>query len=207
MNYSDQIHENKAFNFFKKLMYNIVLSVCIILAVGLVCVYGFGFKPYEVLTPSEQPYLMVGDMVIVKEQKEYKPGDIIQFKAGTTATVVHRLLRVIEYNGQTYYVCHGDNVDNLDGTDYTPNSGGYQDDIEFLRPFTDEEVYNGGFNVQMPTENAVLGKVVAVAKNYGTYFNFISSHKLLFIAIVVGIWCISGAVQNELEMRRAGRLW
>ena len=66
MNYSDQILENKAFNFFKQLTYNIALALCIMLVGVLVMVYGFGFKLYEVLSPSQAPYFTTGDMVIVK---------------------------------------------------------------------------------------------------------------------------------------------
>ena len=79
MNYSDEILENKSFNFFKQLMYNIVVAICIILAVCLILVYGFKFRPYEVLSNSQAPYFTVGDMVIVKGQDSYEVGDIIKF--------------------------------------------------------------------------------------------------------------------------------
>ncbi len=46
MNYNDQILENKSFNFFKQLMYNLALSICIMLVGVLILVYGFKFALY-----------------------------------------------------------------------------------------------------------------------------------------------------------------
>ena len=56
MHYNDQILENKPFNFFKQLMYNIALAICIMLVGVLILVYGFKFRLYEVLSDSQYPY-------------------------------------------------------------------------------------------------------------------------------------------------------
>jgi signal peptidase I len=61
-------------------MYNIALSICIMLVGVLILVYGFKYKLYEVLTPSEEPYLPTGCMVVVKEQDSYKVGDILNYE-------------------------------------------------------------------------------------------------------------------------------
>lgn len=210
MNYSDEILENKSFNFFKQLMYNIVVAICIILAVCLILVYGFKFRPYEVLSNSQAPYFTVGDMVIVKGQDSYEIGDIIKFDHNGVPTT-HRLIAIKEYQGTTYYICHGDNVQNTDGS-YDHD---YQWEIDRLADMTYEEILNGTdendtklvINVQIVTEADIEGKVVASLNNWGSYFSFINAHKLLIIAIIVSVWCVSATVQNELDIRRTRRLF
>lgn len=210
MNYSDEILENKSFNFFKQLMYNIVVAICIILAVCLILVYGFKFRPYEVLSNSQAPYFTVGDMVIVKGQDSYEVGDIIKFDHNGVPTT-HRLIAIKEYQGTTYYICHGDNVQNTDGS-YDHD---YQWEIDRLADMTYEEILNGTdendtklvINVQIVTEADIEGKVVASLNNWGSYFSFINAHKLLIIAIIVSVWCVSATIQNELDIRRTRRLF
>lgn len=210
MNYSDEILENKSFNFFKQLMYNIVVAICIMLAVCLILVYGFKFRPYEVLSNSQAPYFTVGDMVIVKGQDSYEVGDIIKFDHNGVPTT-HRLIAIKEYQGTTYYICHGDNVQNTDGS-YDHD---YQWEIDRLDDMTYEEILNGTdendtklvINVQIVTEADIEGKVVASLNNWGSYFSFINAHKLLIIAIIVSVWCVSATVQNELDIRRTRRLF
>ncbi len=210
MNYSDEILENKSFNFFKQLMYNIVVAICIMLAVCLILVYGFKFRPYEVLSNSQAPYFTVGDMVIVKGQDSYEVGDIIKFDHNGVPTT-HRLIAIKEYQGTTYYICHGDNVQNTDGS-YDHD---YQWEIDRLADMTYEEILNGTdendtklvINVQIVTEADIEGKVVASLNNWGSYFSFINAHKLLIIAIIVSVWCVSATVQNELDIRRTRRLF
>lgn len=190
MNYSDEILENKAFNFFKLLMYNIVLAICIILVVCLVLVYGFKFRPYEVLSDSMAPVFTAGDMVVVKAQDEYEVGDILKFDSSGTPTT-HRLLEIREVNGTTYYLCHGDNVNDLTSED--------------LGNMTWEEI-SQDISIQRVTLPKIEGKVVASFDNWGSYFNFIGDHKLLIIAIIVSIWCVSATVQNEIEFKRDRRI-
>ena len=48
MNYKDDILENKAFNLFKQLIYNLALAICIMLVGVLVCTYGFNYELYVV---------------------------------------------------------------------------------------------------------------------------------------------------------------
>ena len=58
----------------------------------------------------------------------------------------------------------------------------------------------------LDTLESIEGKVVASLKNWGSYFNFVSEHKLLIIAIIVSIWCVSATAQNEIEMKKSRRL-
>ncbi len=190
MDYTDEILENKEFNFFKTLMYNIVLAICIILVVCLVLVYGFNFKPYEVLSDSMAPVFTAGDMIVVRPQDEYHEGDILKFD-NNGLPVTHRLLEIREVNGTTYYLCHGDNVSDLTS--------------EEIKAMSWEDVVDD-VTVQRVTLDNIEGKVMTSFNNWGTYFNFIGDHKLLIIAIIVSIWCVSATIQNELEMRKNRRL-
>lgn len=212
MNYNDQILENKPFNFFKQLMYNIALSICIMLVGVLIMVHGFKYKLYEVLTGSEEPYLPVGCLVIVKPQSEYHVGDIVKFDitANKTLPTAHRLIAIIEENGTTYYVCHGDNVQNVDSS-YSDVSD-WEDDVAFVQKLIDEgktvsEIKEiGKVTIQIPTASQVEGKVINHIDNFGFYVNFVKNHVWLIIALITGIWCISNTVQNEIDMRKSRRL-
>jgi len=212
MNYSDQILENKAFNFFKQLMYNFAVAICIMLIGVLVLVYGFKFKLYEVKSDSQYPYYREFDMVVVKAQDEYKVGDIIKFDESTNKTLptTHRLIYILKDGGTIYYICHGDAVSNLDGSDADYK---WEDDYNYIKGLVNNKDYTlaqleakFGKDIQSPTLNQIEGKVVAWASNYGAYFTFIKEHYMLFIALVAGIWCISSVVQNEIDMKRNLRL-
>lgn len=191
MNYSDEILENKAFNFFKLLMYNIVLAICIILVVCLVLVYGFKFRPYEVLSDSMAPTFTTGDLVVVKAQDEYKVGDVLKFDYQGIPTT-HRLLEIREVDNTSYYLCHGDNVNDLTTED--------------VNAMTWEEIVDDT-SVQRIKIDQIEGKVVTSFNNWGTYFNFIGDHKLLLIAIILSIWCVSATVQNEIDYKKDRRLF
>ena len=212
MNYNDQILENKAFNFFKQLMYNIALAICIMLLGVLILVYGFKFRLYHVDSGSQAPVYFEGDMVVVKAQEKYEVGDIIKFDTSPTGTVptTHRLIYIYEEGGKTYYLCHGDAVQNADGSEGNLE---WKDDEAFVKNLIEEEGFNlsqvlneCGAVVQAPTINQIEGKVVAHFSNMGTLFMFVKEHAALFIALVVGIWCFSSTIQNEIEIKRNLRL-
>lgn len=208
MNYNDQILENKTFNFFKQLMYNIALAICIMLVLTFIAMYGFKIRLYEVLSDSQAPYFVTGDMVIVKPQKEYEVGDIVKFTSGSLP-VTHRLIAVKEENGKTYYFCHGDSVQSANpenGAETAP----WKEDAKYVQGLIDEgktvdQIKSLTQNVQVPT--VIEGEVISHLNNYGTYFKFIKAHPGLLIALVVGVWCISNSVQNEIETKKTRRLF
>ena len=207
MNYSDQILENKAFNLFKQLMYNLAVAICIMLLGVLVLVYGFKFKLYNVESDSQAPFYVKGDMVVVKAQDSYEIGEILKFDHNGLPTT-HRLIYIMQENGKTYYIFHGDAVNELDGSEVDYK---WEDDSAYVKNLVEKEDYtisqlSKDATIQCHTFDKIEGKVVAWAKNYGAYFTFIKEHYMLFIALVAGIWCISSLVQNELEMKRSLRL-
>ncbi len=201
MNYSDSILENKAVNFFKQLLYYIMIAVCLLLLVAVILVFVFNFRPYRVLSDSQYPSFKTGDMVVVKKQNEYKVGDILKFDMSSTPTT-HRLVLIVKDDaGVTHYICHGDNVPNNDGK-LVP----YSEIIENIKGTKYEDVKNLNIQFQDVKAQNIEGKVVAVFNNYGTYFQFISDHKILLIVIVLGLWCFSYSLQVEQEIGKARRL-
>ena len=207
MNYNDEILENKPFNIFKQVLFDIVLAICIMLAIALVLVYGFKFKPYEVLSDSMYPVFKTGDMVVVKAQDNYQIGDIVTYRLGTTTLATHRIIAIKESNGTTYYITHGDNVEspNIENGS-TPVD--WDLDAEFLEDKTYEDILTNNYpNIDILEFSDIEGRVVTSIANYGTYVNFIAEHKLLFIAMIIAVWCICATVQNEIDMKRTRRIW
>ena len=216
MNYNDQILENKPFNFTKQLIFNIALSICIMLAIWLVVGYTCGYGNYNVLSRSEQPYLMKGDLAIIQKTNKFEVGDLLHFKMiekipgiiGDTA--VHRLIRIVEYNGETYYICHGDNdTYEVEGSYHKPNSGGYQDDIDYINTLSVQEIWNRSDlnNIQRVHHKDALGKVVMSVSGLGDYFSFVEDNTALFITMVIGVWCVSSVIQTTIDINKTRRLW
>lgn len=76
-----------------------------------------GFRQYIVATGSMEPEYNVGDMIIIREtpEEEIKIGDIINYiSENGTDTITHRVVDIIEKDGQTYYKTKGDNNNSED---------------------------------------------------------------------------------------------
>ena len=223
MNYNDSILENKGFNFFKQLIYNIAVAICIVLMFALILVWGFKFQLYKVLSDSEAPYFTEGDMIVVRKQDDYKVGDIIKFTYldDSPLNVTHRLVGIKQHNGKTYYIAHGDAVGTSNPFNASEGAVHWKKEVEFIENLTFEQV-QGNKEIPSPSGNssatirrsqiqiveksAIDGKVLCWFANYGNYFEFIKEHKYLLIAMVVSVWCISGVIQNELELKKSRRL-
>lgn len=214
MNYRNDILENKAFSFFKQLMYNIALGICIILVAVLILTFGFKFKLSKVESDSEAPNFYRGDMVVTKAQKEYKVGDIIQFLSyddkGRATSVTHRLIGIVNDGGTDYYICHGDNVQPAN-PEKTTDTVPWREDADYIKSLIDQgksitEIKSLARNLQTPKYANIEGKVLASARHYGTYVEFIKTHYMLFITLLLGIWCVSYTVQNEIEYKRMWRV-
>lgn len=69
-----------------------------------------GIKTYVIISGSMEPNLQIGDMVIVKKvkQNELNKGDIISFRQGQSI-ITHRIVEIIENDGQIVYKTKGDN--------------------------------------------------------------------------------------------------
>ena len=205
MNYNDQILEDKVFNFVKQLMFNIGIVICIVFGGLLILIFGFKFGVYEVLSNSQAPIFVKGDLVVTKPEKEYKIGDIIKFDFNGKP-VTHRLI-AISQDGSIYY-CHGDNVVSVN-----PDNGStivdWQEDSKYLQGLIDDGVsLNSGNSrdYQAVTKQQIKGKVILDLDGLGSVFGFVKNHIVLCVLIISGIWCVYTVAENELEYKKLRRL-
>lgn len=100
------------------LLIPILIINCILIVQGLVNEDKVpslgGNTPLIVLTESMEPYINGGDLIIVKDAdpKDIKVGDVISFfdpASNGSAVVTHRVIEVIEKDGQIYWNTQGDN--------------------------------------------------------------------------------------------------
>ena len=88
----------------KKILYNIL----VIIAFGIIIINVmsaknksiFGFRIYRVASGSMNPYLQIGDFIVIKKQKEYDTGDIVTYNVNNEYVVTHRIVLI---NGNEIY--------------------------------------------------------------------------------------------------------
>ena len=77
-----------------------------------------GIKPFIVMTGSMEPDIKIGDMVIIKKtlsQKEIQVGDVITYSLENEKdTVTHRVINIVNQDGNIYYQTKGDNNNSPD---------------------------------------------------------------------------------------------
>lgn len=69
-----------------------------------------GFRSMTVLTGSMRPMLKEGDMIITKniDPSKIKENDVITYKIGYNTLVTHRVVEVVEENGEMFFKTKGD---------------------------------------------------------------------------------------------------
>lgn len=75
----------------------------------------FGYKAFVISSGSMEPTLNTGDIVITKQikQDQIQKQDIITF-VKDEYTITHRIVDIVEENGNTYYQTKGDNNNTSD---------------------------------------------------------------------------------------------
>ena len=106
----------------------------------------FGWKPFIVLSGSMETEIFPGDLVIVKEvdSKELKENDIIAFKSGDIV-ITHRIVEIINDEGQVKYITKGDN-NNVNDVGYVT-----KENIEGIYKFKIKNLGNLAMFIQTPT--------------------------------------------------------
>lgn len=71
----------------------------------------FGYKPMIVLSGSMETSIYTGDLVFVKiiDTDLLKENDIIAFRNEANKVTTHRIIEIVEENGETYFRTKGDN--------------------------------------------------------------------------------------------------
>lgn len=76
----------------------------------------FGWKPFIVLSGSMEDTIMPGDLILTKEidTLELKKGDVISFRTNKYTVITHRIIDIVEDEGERKYYTKGDNNDTAD---------------------------------------------------------------------------------------------
>ena len=87
-----------------------------------------GFRQYVVATGSMEPEYNIGDLIVIREttKEEIKIGDVINYiSENGIDTITHRVVDIIEKDGQNYYKTKGDNNNSEDSelVDYSQVKG------------------------------------------------------------------------------------
>lgn len=112
-----------------KLIFIILISIVIIL--NLILIFKailipnkipslFGYKTFSIISGSMQPAIDIGDIIIVKEEKNLKIGDIITFRRDNNM-ITHRIVQILNSDGKEQYITKGDN-NNTEDEKYVTNS-------------------------------------------------------------------------------------
>lgn len=76
----------------------------------------FGYKPFIVLSGSMEAEIFKGDLAVTRETgvEGIQKNDIIAFRDSENHVVTHRVVDIIENNGEKEFVTKGDNNDRND---------------------------------------------------------------------------------------------
>ncbi|WP_078380477.1 signal peptidase I [Sutcliffiella halmapala] len=77
----------------------------------------FGYTPLVVLSNSMNPYLETGDLVFVKRiplDDNIAVGDVVTFREEADKFITHRVVEIVEENGQAGLITQGDNNNTSD---------------------------------------------------------------------------------------------
>lgn len=105
-----------------------------------------GYKPMIVLSGSMETSIYTGDLVFVKEidPNELKTNDIIAFRNETDTVTTHRIIEIVNENGQKKFRTKGDN-NNAEDSDLVETS-----DIEGIYVFKISKLGNFLMFLQQP---------------------------------------------------------
>lgn len=76
----------------------------------------FGYKPFIVLSGSMETEIKKGDLIIVEvtDPQTLEVNDVIAFRDAQETVTTHRIIEIVEKDGETYFITKGDNNDSQD---------------------------------------------------------------------------------------------
>lgn len=76
----------------------------------------FGYKPFIVLSGSMESKIHKGDLILTKniDPEDLKKNDVIAFRDDQETVTTHRIIDIVEKDGNHYFVTKGDNNDSQD---------------------------------------------------------------------------------------------
>lgn len=108
MKYTSDIKDNKEFDLVKTVLYNLVLSIFMTLALSVVAIYAFGLRLDAVLSDSMSPTFYKDDIVVIKAFDDYDIGDIVEYRTGLSEPVTHRIITKEGLGKNAIYQTQGD---------------------------------------------------------------------------------------------------
>lgn len=97
----------------KKILYKLVICILIIIIIFNLCsifnISLFHYRLFKVATGSMEPYLKVGEVILIKDNAKYKKGDIVTYKY-KGSYVTHRVVTM----NKNYIVTKGDANNTVD---------------------------------------------------------------------------------------------
>ncbi len=183
-----------------------LLSLAIYKAVNLTL--GTSMNMLYVPTPSMEPNISVGDVVIIRgvEPQEVKPGDVIVYVTRRSMVwpdpIVHRVVAVERKNGHYYFVTKGDN--NIGPDPWSPISEVYGDRILGKVIFVIPKVGYLAMAIQSPMGKVFSAIVIVLSFVYLAGFNNIKG--LIFKEEKDEQKSLNGCSENLEALRNALRL-
>ena len=114
----------------------------------------FGWKPFIVLSGSMEDTIMPGDLILTKEidVSELKEGDVISYRTNKYTVITHRIINIVDEEGERKYYTKGDNNDTDDINHVCNNQ------IEGIYRYRIPELGKIALNLQKP-----IGIVICIA--------------------------------------------
>lgn len=146
MKYTSTIKDSKEYGLAKDILYNLVLSIFITIALSIIVVYTAGLRLDIVKSDSMSPVFYEHDIVVVRAYEEYNEGDIVEYQlSGLSTPVTHRIVTKIGSGKSAIFVTQGDANDVTDATiSYNQINGkviGIIEDGELLYQFIQENYF------------------------------------------------------------------
>ncbi|MDP2424728.1 MAG: signal peptidase I [Candidatus Izemoplasmatales bacterium] len=129
----------------------------------------FGYSISYVVTPSMEPTILAGDLVLMKSvnPNDLNEQDIVSFIAnvnGKDTSFTHRIVDYIEVDGKRYFTTKGDN-----------NSGSFEWEINL----TEDQITS-----KYVSKSTLLGKVYIFVAGSGVNFIYIITIILFFLIAI-----------------------
>lgn len=135
----------------------------------------FGYRFYNVLTPSMTPTIPVGSMVFVKmvDTTELTEGDIITYSTSVDGSIVltHRINRILSSEDGLHFMTKGD-----------------ANEVEDLEPVSAAEV---------------IGRVNLIIPYLGSIMAYIQGNLILVIASIIGLILIGELISYGIKSHKS----
>lgn len=122
-----------------------------------------GFKTMTVMTGSMEPELQPGDMIIVREKNpiELQVDDVITYQLNQHTLVTHRIVSLVEKDGESFFLTKGDANNVVDNDFVSP------DKIVGVVAFTIPKLGHLAQVLQTPTGIILLSLIILLIITIG----------------------------------------